>query len=303
MLKHPSGLVEEPAEWLELQSAAETGRLYAVIDACNMPPVLARAETTPSRCLHGKPGDKGLWASAPWLFQADADLLDWVKNDLYHQPWGFFLVSGAGFDAVFAHLKTFEFVANLDKKKFLFRYYDPRVLVPFLLSSTATEIRHFFGPIEQVTSGMAQASLVHFRYDPEIEGETYPHHTFRLTEAHSSAFFTYDEEKFLAEVIEFVLDEFPRVHKVESDTLEIWVENGIKRARRNGFSRANDLMTFVALMFEFAPDFDKHPQVRAILDDPDLPTTQKLDVMLDRIPDGLWNQIGLKSDHMAWFEE
>lgn len=303
MLEHDSGLVEEPAAWSEILDAAEQKRLFAVIDACQMPPVLKKAENYPSICLHGGPKDKGRHMSAPWLFHADASLVDWVREDLFAEPWGFFLESKANLTELHGHFQRFEHIAGLDKIKYLFRYYDPRILSPFLLSSTAPELRSFFGPIRQITAGTQQLSLVHYTYHSRIENEKYPYRTMRLSEAHNSAFFTYDEERFLKEVIAFILDEFPRVHKVDPDTLEMWCESGIKRARRNGFVLAKDIMGFVGFMFRFAPDFDQDEQVRAVLDDEEIPHDQKLRVLLDRISDDHWMKIIAKGDPSAWFED
>ncbi|MBO1317311.1 DUF4123 domain-containing protein [Acanthopleuribacter pedis] len=303
MLEHESGLAEEPATWSELLDSAEQGRLYAVIDACNMPPVLKKAENYPAVCLHGGPKDKGRWPSAPWLFKADAALIDWVREDLFAEPWGFFLESNATMNEVHEHLKNFEHIADLEKRKYLFRYYDPRILSPFLLSSTAPEVRHFFGPAQRITAGTAQLSLVHYSTVSRIENETYPYRTMRLTEAHNSAFFTYDEERFLKEVIAFILDEFPKKRDLDPDTLEMWCEGGIQRARRNGFVLAKDIMAFVALMFRFAPDFDQDEQVRAILDDEAVAQDQKLRALLDRISDDHWMNIIAKGDPSAWFED
>ena len=48
-----------------------------------------------------------------------------------------------------AELRIFLTVMTEKKKKLLFRYYDPRVLRPYLPSCTPAELQTFFGPIDQ----------------------------------------------------------------------------------------------------------------------------------------------------------
>jgi hypothetical protein len=59
-----------------------------------------------------------------------------------------FLQSKADFHALRKHFRKFLMVKDEAGKRYRFRYYDPRVLRPFLASSTVAETKEFFGPVE-----------------------------------------------------------------------------------------------------------------------------------------------------------
>ena len=72
-----------------------------------------------------------------------------LGEDAWGNAWGVFLASRSSIDVLRRHLRIFLTVMTEKKKKLLFRYYDPRVLRPYLPSCTPAELQTFFGPIDQ----------------------------------------------------------------------------------------------------------------------------------------------------------
>ncbi len=88
--------------------------------------------------------------------------------------WGVFLQSKADLEPLRRHLRLFLSVLTEKKKKLLFRFYDPRVLRPYLPSCTEQELQTFFGPIDAyVLEGEdPDEAVVHARVDKKIEART-----------------------------------------------------------------------------------------------------------------------------------
>ncbi|HEX2210575.1 MAG TPA: DUF4123 domain-containing protein [Longimicrobium sp.] len=143
----------------ELRELAATGRLYAVIDACDTPAVPEKArELGESRAvsLYRGTADEQYWAFAPYLFAVDGDLLDWIVADLWTEPWGIFAVADEDLEAVRRHFRRFLLVQAPDGDQWYFRFYDPRVLPVFITHCTDRELVEVWGPLKfLVVGGMA----------------------------------------------------------------------------------------------------------------------------------------------------
>lgn len=140
----------------DLRSRLEQRAWFAVIDACGSPwvPALA-AKLGPDRavCLYDGDAADDFWDTAPYLMKVDAHLLGEVRDKLWPEPWGWFLQADVDLAATKHHLKRFLFVRDQDGKELYFRFYDPRVVEPFLEFSSAVERQHFFGPMRSMAVG------------------------------------------------------------------------------------------------------------------------------------------------------
>lgn len=126
--------------------------LYAMIDACDMPGVPARLRPLGekrARCLYDGLENAEDWAIGPWLALLDHALLAWIRTELPMDSWGVLVVSQHSFPALFAHLQQFVTVESPDGDRWLFRFYDPRVLPEFLASATADERKAFMSGIQR----------------------------------------------------------------------------------------------------------------------------------------------------------
>lgn len=91
---------------------------------------------------------------AEWLFK-------W-----WRRPHGILLQSSAAFEDVRRHFRRFLLVRNDAGKKFRLRFYDPRVLRPFLTACNPDELSKFFGPVSAYyAAGRRGRSVWAFRWD------------------------------------------------------------------------------------------------------------------------------------------
>ena len=63
--------------------------------------------------------------------------------------WGILAASNVGLEELRRHFRTMLRVEDEAGKRYLFRFYDPRVLRVYLPTCTSRELRAFFGPIER----------------------------------------------------------------------------------------------------------------------------------------------------------
>jgi hypothetical protein len=133
-----------------LQAAAARGELFALLDSCDEASVSTRCRNgagAPAKSLYQGKSDEHFWHIAPYLATISQTELKWILDDLWPSPWGCFVVSGAGMQALYDHFRRFLQVKGSDGKTYLFRFYDPRVLRAFLSSSSPREIEQFYGPV------------------------------------------------------------------------------------------------------------------------------------------------------------
>jgi hypothetical protein len=151
---------EEEAEPLYQEDAAaaaakilrtETRPLYALLDAARGPEValwISQSMTIRWQSLFGGSAGLELAAQAPYLIEVEprGAWLETLLQQSWSASWGVFVTSSAGFDALRAHLRQQLLVKNPQGRTCFFRFYDPRVLRPFLASSRAAQRTAFFGP-------------------------------------------------------------------------------------------------------------------------------------------------------------
>ncbi|HZG66277.1 MAG TPA: DUF4123 domain-containing protein, partial [Herpetosiphonaceae bacterium] len=77
---------------------------------------------------------------APHLVAIDSTLFDWIVQVLWNEPRGVFVRADADMSALRAHLRKFLTVRSPEGKKWLFRYYDPRVLAASLPTCNDQEL-------------------------------------------------------------------------------------------------------------------------------------------------------------------
>ena len=137
----------------ELRELASKGnpRMYAILDACDQPEVLEKVAELGERavCLYiGRAGAE--WADvAPYLVEVDGELLLWIIDTLWDEPWGILISSSAEFETLRRHFRTFLLVRDSDGKEMVFRYYDPRILSVYLPTCTEDELETVFGPVHK----------------------------------------------------------------------------------------------------------------------------------------------------------
>ena len=114
------------------------------------------------------------------------------------------------------------------------------------------------------------------------------------------------------EVVDFIVahlrEESPSlIERVPPESLREMVGNGVARARGHGLRRLEDLTAFVSIMFEIAPDFDEHTELRHVLRDDSIPADERMDELFDPELDDAWAEVARYRDPQAraeaWFPE
>jgi hypothetical protein len=138
---------------------AQPDPLFAILDAARDQMVLALYE--------GIEGQK-LSAFAPYLVALPprSPMLETLVREGWGKSWGIYLTCGRPFVEVRKHLRHFLMVKTEAGQELYFRFYDPRVLRPFLPTCTPDELAKFFGPIRGFLAESPEAdSLLRIEFD------------------------------------------------------------------------------------------------------------------------------------------
>ena len=166
----PALLQRTSASVEQLKRLAPSGKLFAILDACDEPAVPPKcAELGESRAIslyRGTAQEKHKKV-APYLVCADDALIDWLVEKIWTRPWGIFAYAEASFEESRKHFRRFLKAELPDKRQVLFRFYDPRVLPTYLDKCEPAELREFYGPVRAFgVSGAGDApgvTLIHGR--------------------------------------------------------------------------------------------------------------------------------------------
>lgn len=128
--------------------------LFALLDCARSVDIapLIRNSTERCGCLYSGQAAEQLADYAPYLVELakTSSLLQELVERGWHSSWGYFLLSGVGFEVLRTHLRKFLFVDLASGPQVYFRFYDPRVLRVFLAVSTPEQTRLFFEHIDAV---------------------------------------------------------------------------------------------------------------------------------------------------------
>lgn len=160
-----AAFTSRPTSRRELDTLIDQGRLWAILDAACEPKLATRARALgPERacCLWEAPRREDDLAVAPFLVRPDAVTLDWLVGELWSKPWGILAVASADLRALRRHFRRFLTVHDPDHRPVCFRFYDPRVLRPFLEACDHKEVDELFGPCLALgmPAGLGEAMLL-----------------------------------------------------------------------------------------------------------------------------------------------
>jgi hypothetical protein len=138
---------EEIALALNESLFAEEGvNVFSVLDGASVPGLLMRlyADQPEYVCLYRGELEPDMAEVAPY---PEADFTDWVIRQGWGRHWGIFAVTHEDLRAMRRHFRAFLMVYDEAGKPFYFRYYDPRVLRPYLPTCNTEELSRVFGPV------------------------------------------------------------------------------------------------------------------------------------------------------------
>ena len=101
-------------------------------------------------CLYAGQLPPALERAAPYLVQLDFEELYTRRliEGAWGNNWGIFLRCDEDDDRLRRHLRQFLRVQDKQGRRFVFRYYDPRVMRVYLPTCNSEELRTVFGPIK-----------------------------------------------------------------------------------------------------------------------------------------------------------
>jgi hypothetical protein len=295
----------------DLRRLVETGNLYVVVDSCNLPlmpkKVLELGEQRAISLFRGSP-EEDLWDVAPYLVKLDKVLFEWLCAHSLHIGWGILIASKSDLNTLRHHLRHFLRVQEPEGQVWNFRFYDPRVLKLFLSACSHNELGIFFGPV--LAYGISEPGIKEATFFQPAraltasEGSPFPTKypiIFPLRPEHVEALRPQVEANFRQRLMRHLRNErVPGVDEISDNQLEERIRFGIDRARKYEFKWPVNFATFVAFMFRFAPDFDKHPHVHAVLTDSSIDCEYRFNVLVEQISDSEWQEIMRDADLTLW---
>lgn len=113
-------------------------------------PLISTLHPMDAHCLFAGRLEEPLRSASPFLFPLAASerIFDLWSNEGEGQSWGIFMTSPLGLEEVRRHVRKFLQVRLPDGSgPVLFRFWDPRVFYPFLLSSEAEHLAALFAKV------------------------------------------------------------------------------------------------------------------------------------------------------------
>jgi hypothetical protein len=126
----------------------------------------------------------------------------------------------------------------------------------------------------------------------------------KIRKEQMSVFQQQAERNFIDSVVKQLrTDHVETVQDIPEDKLYKRVEYGTQRAREYGLTWENNLATFVILMFEIGPDFDKFPAFHKYLTDETVEPDERMEVLLSETTELDWEDAQEGSDQTKWPED
>jgi hypothetical protein len=273
-------------------AVADFGPLYAILDAARDRAIVEHVSRDADvfESLYGGRRARQLAAVAPYLalLSPRGPLLETIARDGWGKSWGVLLAAHAPFAEVRRHLRTFLTVELDEGQACAFRFYDPRVLCPYLESATEDEARAFFGPAHALfVEGRAPgtfpgaprscASLLRFeRVGPAAPRREVPWALPRIR-AEVCARFAEQLGRAFVERNAARLADALRPWAPELEATKRLVQLEVAHAERHGVEGAADLERYLDLLAVLGRGFDERlPWAGGILARDDLTSSQKV---------------------------
>ena len=129
----------------------QSATIFTILDGAAVPDLPANLATfNPEHiCLYRGELEPDMAEVAPYLviLERDAPFTDMVLSWGWGEHWGIFGRANAGLQVLRNHFRFFTKVYDKNEKSFYFRYYDPRVMVSYLPTCNAEELKILFGPV------------------------------------------------------------------------------------------------------------------------------------------------------------
>lgn len=146
-----------------LAGAPQGAKTYALMD-CALDSTIyptIQGSGCPMKCLYAEAWQSGLADIAPYLVELAPNapfyttLLSWD----WYANWGCFVQSNADLDRLVSHLQTLTTAQVPGGQHAFFRFYDPRVLRPFLAVAAPDDLKAVFDGVARFVVPMLDDGL------------------------------------------------------------------------------------------------------------------------------------------------
>jgi hypothetical protein len=188
------------------------------------------------------------------------------------------VVCDAPFAELRRHFRRFLVVQTEARQALYFRFYDPRVLRPFLEGVTDEERSTFFGPVSAILlEGRQDGTLLRWmRVEAPAPRAEAPWELFTIRGAQIEVFSQELVTLFVERMVARLGERISRWTPPLCDPREA-IRGGIARARHHELNTEGDIERFLGLMTALGPTFDERlPWARAIFQRKDLDGRRKL---------------------------
>ncbi|WP_437945398.1 DUF4123 domain-containing protein [Sorangium sp. So ce296] len=240
--------------------------LYAVLDAARSPHVLklVHASSDEARSLYNGRRGEQFAAVAPYLVRMSTGSrqLEELLREGWGQSWGVLVACDSPFDDLRRHLRRFLVVQTEERQALCFRFYDPRILAPFLNTATEEERRAFFGPVSAfLMEGRSEGTVL--RWLPAGAPTMQPNAPWELVTIRDAQMTVFSQS-----LIERFIDRMGKTIrlrlKASSNRAVICEE--IERARRYGIVSERGVERYLMITSVLGSRFDvRVPWARAVL--------------------------------------
>ncbi len=248
---------------------------YVLLDGARIPKlwVILRELKVEHGCLFRESPNENLTRVAPFMAKADpdGDLLLWMALQDPSLEAALFLFTDATPGALYKHLRRFLLVRDTEGSENYLRFYDPRVLQPFIASSTDAERRQFFGPIRRFLAYDPEASeaadkIVLHQWNPPLPAAEPadarpPSATdmFRLSKQHETVFDQDCMDRYDKRCVTFLRQRYGhRLGKATDADIQAVVDEAKQLSPKLGLPSGRDVAITAELLVLGFPDEMRH---------------------------------------------
>jgi hypothetical protein len=257
---------QPPLSRLEIMLQEACGRrperLFVLLDAARIAglPVLLQKLGIPHSCLFRGEVKEDIGRVAPYVARLNFESVhfEWLNVRSDDVPTLLFGISDASGSQIFTHLRRFLLILSPEGQERFFRFYDPRVLAPFLEAGTDAEKRQFFGPISKFLAWDPKqsprdprASMLEWTAPALPEPLRYPdaHNPFRLRPAHEEAFAREALARYDERAVQHLRSTFlSRLHSVSADQLRQVIVHAREAGPSLGIAAGRDITRFAEIL-------------------------------------------------------
>ena len=231
--------------------------------------------------------------------RVDSDVLDWILKTLLQEPWGIFAVSEADLETLWKRFQNLLTVESPEGEQLYFRYYDPRVLRPFLPTCIFDEINRFFGPVSCFLAKTDEPDAV-VKISPggqrakepvsfELRAEETPRNyvataMLRIRKEQIEVFSVLLRQEANRRLASYVTERFPSEFKQTDTAILYELADKVRTAATHyGIDHENDIATFLDLSVMYGDEFHQAPWAADILRDNALAGASKMAVLRQRV--------------------